>query len=163
MSLRTRVAIAAALAAAAVVALFALVTSVVLVNNDAAQLDRRLDAIIDTSIDPNRNAAEPRAILQTVRSRTTDEVVFQRGFQLPPLPVGTSTVTVNGVDYRVRTVERSQPDGDVLVSIGIRVDSILLDRTRIPLYRVDRRGGGVGRRAGWVGSSPAPRCARCDG
>jgi two-component system sensor histidine kinase PrrB len=76
-SLRTRVAIAAALAAAVVVALFALVASVLLINNDAAQLDRRLDAIIDTSIDPRPNATEPRAILQTVRSSTTREVVFQ--------------------------------------------------------------------------------------
>jgi signal transduction histidine kinase len=133
-SLRTRVAIAAALAAAVVVALFALVASVLLINNDAAQLDRRLDAIIDTSIDPRPNATEPRAILQTVRSSTTREVVFQRGFQLPPLPVGTTTVDINGVNYRVRTVERSQPGGDVLVSIGIRVDSILLDSSRIPLY-----------------------------
>jgi hypothetical protein len=28
------------------------------------------DAIIDTTIDPNRSAAEPRAILQMIRSRT---------------------------------------------------------------------------------------------
>lgn len=160
-SLRTRVAIAAALAAAAVVALFAVVTSVLLVNNDAAQLDRRLDAIIDTSIDPNRNAAEPRAILQTVRSSTTDVVVYQRGFQLPPLPVGTTTVPVNGVDYRVRTVERSQSDGDVLVSIGIRVDSILLDRTRIPLYLLI---GGVAvlvaAGLGWLLAGPVVRPLR---
>jgi len=133
-SLRTRVAIAAALAAAAVVAMFAVVTSVFLVNNDEAQLTRRLDAIIDTSIDPNRSTAEPRAVLQTVRNADSGEVVYQRGFQLPTLPVGTSTVSVNGVDYRVRTVERTLADGDVLVSIGIRVDSILLDQTRIPFY-----------------------------
>src|ERR1700756_2865177 len=73
VSLRTRVAIAAALAAATVVALFALVTSVLLVNNDAAQLDRRLDAIIDTSVDSNRSTAEPRAILQTIRTSNTQE------------------------------------------------------------------------------------------
>src|SRR6185312_14622615 len=161
MSLRTRVAIAAALAAAAVVASFAAVTSVLLVNNDAAQLDRRLDAIIATSIDPNRNTAEPRPILQTVRSRNAKEVVYQRGFQLPPLPVGTTTVTVNGVNYRVRTVERSQPDGDVLVSIGIRVDSILLDRTRIPLYFLI--GGAailVAAGLGWLFAGPAVRPLR---
>jgi len=134
VSLRTRVAIAAALSAAAVVALFAVVTSVLLVNNDATQLDRRLDSIIDTSINPDRNVAEPRGILTTVRSRSTGQVVYQRGFQLPPLPVGTSTVSVNGVDYRVRTVEMTQPEGNVRVSIGIRVDSILMDRARIPLY-----------------------------
>jgi two-component system, OmpR family, sensor histidine kinase PrrB len=160
-SLRTRVAIAAALAAAAVVALFAVVTSVLLVNNDAAQLDRRLDAIIDTSVDTNRNAAQPRAILQTVRNSTTQEVVYQRGFQLPPLPVGTSTVTVDGVIYRVRTVERSQPEGNVLVSIGIRVDSILLDRSRIPLYLLI--GGGavlVAAGLGWLLAGPAVRPLR---
>ena len=160
-SLRTRVAIAAAAAAAAVVALFAVVTSVLLVNNDAAQLDRRLDAIVDTTIDPDRNAAEPRAILQTVRNPTTEQVMYQRGFQLPPLPVGTSTVSVNGVDYRVRTVEREQPDGDVLVSIGIRVDSILVDRARIPLYLLI---GGVAVLVaavlGWLLAGPAVRPLR---
>ena len=161
MSLRTRVAIAAALAAATVVALFAVVTSVLLVNNDAAQLDRRLEAIIDTSIQPSPNAAEPRAILQTVRNATTHEVVYQRGFQLPPLPVGTTTVSVNGVDYRVRTVERKQAEGDVLVSIGIRVDSILLDRARIPLYLLI---GGVAVLVagglGWLLAGPAVRPLR---
>ena len=43
-------------------------------------------------------------MLTTGRSASTGQVVFQRGFQLPQLPVGTETVTVNGVDYRVRTV-----------------------------------------------------------
>src|ERR1700739_2365326 len=80
MSLRTRVAIAAALAAATVVALFALVTSVLLVNNDDAQLDRRPDAIIDTSVNPHTSAQESHAILQTVRAHGTDEVVYQQGF-----------------------------------------------------------------------------------
>ncbi|HEY7054660.1 MAG TPA: HAMP domain-containing sensor histidine kinase [Mycobacterium sp.] len=161
-SLRTRVAIAAALAAAAVVALFAVVTSVLLVNNDAAQLDRRLDAIINTSIDPNAKTAEPRAILQTVRSRTTHEVVLQRGsMQLPPLPVGTSTVSVNGVDYRVRTVEQSRPDGVVLVSIGIRVDTILMDRSRIPLYLLIGAGAVLGAAGlGWLFAGPAVRPLR---
>ncbi|MGE5695251.1 MAG: sensor histidine kinase [Candidatus Sericytochromatia bacterium] len=160
-SLRTRVAIAAALAAAAVVALFAVVTSVLLVNNDATQLDRRLDAIIDTSIEPNGSTVEPRAILQTVRDARTREVLYQRGFQLPPLPPGTSTVPINGVDYRVRTVERTQPEGDVLVSIGIRIDSILLDRARIPLYLLL---GGVAvmfaAGLGWLLAGPAVRPLR---
>lgn len=160
-SLRTRVAVAAALAAAAVVALFAVVTSVLLVNNDAAQLDRRLDAIIDTSSEPNGSSVEPRAILQTVRNAKTSEVVYQRGFQLPPLAPGTSTVSVNGIDYRVRTVERTQPEGDVLVSIGIRVDSILLDRARIPLYLLL---GGVAvlfaAGLGWLLAGPAVRPLR---
>ncbi|MBV9638920.1 MAG: HAMP domain-containing histidine kinase [Mycobacteriaceae bacterium] len=161
VSLRTRVAIAAAMAAAAVVALFALVTSVLLVNNDATQLDRRLDSIIDTSINPDRNVAEPRGILTTIRSRSTGQVVYQRGFQLPPLPVGTSTVSVNGVDYRVRTVEMMQPEGSVRVSIGIRVDSILMDRARIPLYLlIGAIAVLVAAALGWLLAGPAIRPLR---
>lgn len=129
-SLRTRVALAAAIASAIVVGVFALLTSFALASNDAAQLDRRLDSIVDASLYPD----DPiRGVLTTGRSRTTGEVVFQRGFQLPSLPEGTATVEVNGVDYRVRTVTLVD-EGGVLMSIGIREDSILLSRARIPLY-----------------------------
>ncbi len=133
LSLRVRVALAAALAAAIVVALLAGLTSIVLANNDEAQLDRRLDSIVDASMYPEQLQDPARGVLTTGRSRSTGQVVFQRGFQLPPLPVGVDTVTVNGVDYRVRTVPVEQAGG-ILVSIGIRADSILLSRARIPLY-----------------------------
>jgi two-component system, OmpR family, sensor histidine kinase PrrB len=132
-SLRTRVAVASAIAASAVVAAFTILTSVVLASNDAAQLDRRLDAIVDASMFPEQLQDPRRGVLTTGRSRSTGEVVFQRGFQLPALPPGTETVEVNGVEYRVRTIPVDQ-DGGVLMSIGIRADSILLSRARIPLY-----------------------------
>jgi signal transduction histidine kinase len=132
-SLRTRVAIAAAAAAAAVVAAFTIVTSVVLANNDAAQLDRRLDAIVDASMFPDQLSDPRRGVLQTGRSRSSGQVVFQRGFQLPALPPGTETVMVNGVEYRVRTIPVEEDRG-VLMSIGIRADSILLSPARIPFY-----------------------------
>ncbi|BBY58695.1 sensor histidine kinase [Mycolicibacterium sarraceniae] len=132
LSLRVRVALAAAVAAALVVALLAALTSIVLANNDNAQLDRRLDSIVNASMFPEQ-LRDPSRVLTTGRSRSTGQVVFQRGFQLPPLPPGTATVTVNSVDYRVRTVTVEQ-SGGVLVSIGIRADSILLSRARIPLY-----------------------------
>ncbi|MHC9296226.1 sensor histidine kinase [Mycobacterium sp. LTG2003] len=132
-SLRTRVAVASAAAAAAVVAAFTILTSLVLVNNDAAQLDRRLDSIVDASINPEHLQDPRRGVLTTGRSRSTGQVVFQRGFQLPALPPGTETVQVNGVDYRVRTIQVDQ-QGGVLMSIGIRADSILLSANRIPLY-----------------------------
>ncbi|MGV9802858.1 sensor histidine kinase [Mycobacterium sp. NPDC003449] len=132
-SLRTRVAVASALAAAAVVAAFTILTSVVLANNDAAQLDRRLDSIVDASINPEHLQDPHRGVLTTGRSRSTGQVVFQRGFQLPALPPGTETVQVNGVDYRVRTTLVDQ-QGGVLMSIGIRADSILLSANRIPIY-----------------------------
>ena len=132
-SLRTRVAVASAAAAAAVVAVFTIATSVVLANNDAAQLDRRLDSIIDASMYPEQLQDPRRGVLTTGRSESTGQVVFQRGFQLPALPPGTDTVEVNGVEYRVRTIAVDEPDG-VIMSIGIRADSILLSASRIPLY-----------------------------
>jgi signal transduction histidine kinase len=132
-SLRTRVAVAAAAAASAVVAAFTILTSVVLASNDAAQLDRRLDAIVDASINPEHLQDPQRGVLTTGRTRTGGQVVFQRGFQLPALPPGTATVEVNGVDYRVRTVSVDQ-QGGIMMSIGIRADSILLSANRIPLY-----------------------------
>ena len=134
-SLRTRVAIAAAVAAAVVVGALVVLSSIVLANNDVAQLDRRLDAIVNASV----STADPRDpahdVLSTGRSATSGQVMFQRGFQLPQLPPGTRTVAVNGVDYRVRTVAVPRDAGeDLLVSIGIRADSILLTPARIPLY-----------------------------
>jgi two-component system, OmpR family, sensor histidine kinase PrrB len=132
-SLRTRVAIASAAAAAAVVAVFTILTSVVLANNDAAQLDRRLDSIIDASMYPAQLEDPRRGVLTTGRSESTGQVMFQRGFQLPALPLGTATVEVNGVEYRVRTILIDQ-QGGLLMSVGIRADSILLNRARIPLY-----------------------------
>lgn len=159
-SLRTRVAIAAAAAAATVVAGFTVLTSVVLASNDAAQLDRRLDSIVDASINPEQLQDPRRGVLTTGRSRSTGQVVFQRGFQLPELPPGTDTVEVNGVEYRVRTIEVDQ-QGGVLMSIGIRADSILLSRARIPAYvavgvvTVVIAGG-----LGWLLAGPAIRPLR---
>lgn len=132
-SLRTRVAVASAAAAAAVVAAFTILTSLVLANNDSAQLDRRLDSIVDASMFPEQLQDPRRGVLTTGRSRSTGEVVFQRGFQLPELPPGTETVEVNGVEYRVRTLPLDQ-QGGVLMSIGIRADGLLLNRGRIPEY-----------------------------
>jgi two-component system sensor histidine kinase PrrB len=127
------VALASAAAAAAVVAVFTVLTSVVLANNDAAQLDRRLDSIVDASMYPEQLSDPSRGVLTTGRSQSSGQVVFQRGLQLPRLEPGTANVLVNGVDYRVRTIPMDQ-QGGVMMSVGIRADSILLSRARIPLY-----------------------------
>ena len=159
-SLRTRVAIAATLAAAIVVAMLAVLTSIVLANNDAAQLDRRLDSIVDASMYPEQLQDVKHGVLTTGRSRSTGQVVFQRGFPLPPLPPGSATVEVNGVDYRVRTVPVDQAGG-ILVSIGIREDSILLSRARIPLYvLIGSLALLVAAGLGWILAGPAVRPLR---
>ena len=82
--------------------MFTILTSLVLANNDAAQLDRRLDSIVDASINPNEVQDPRRGVLTTGRSKSTGQVMFQRGLQLPPLPLGSANVEVNGVEYRVR-------------------------------------------------------------
>lgn len=159
-SLRTRVAIAATLAAAIVVALLAVLTSFVLANNDAAQLDKRLESIVDASMYPEQLQDPKHGVLTTGRSRSTGQVMFQRGFQLPPLPPGTATVDVNGVDYRVRTVPVEQAGG-VLVSIAIREDNILLSRARIPMYiLVGSIALLVAAGLGWLLAGPAVRPLR---
>lgn len=153
-------AIASAVAASAVVAVFTVLTSVVLLNNDAEQLDRRLDAIVAASVDPDDADDPGTAVLTTGRSRSTGQVVFQRGFQLPRLDPGTATVLVNGVEFRVRTVPMEQ-QGGLLISVGIRAEGALLNRTRIPLYT------GVGvvtvliaAGLGWLLAGPAVRPLR---
>jgi len=159
-SLRTRVALAAALAAAAVVAGFLALASFVLASNDEAQLDRRLDSIIDASMFPDRAQDPRREVLTTGRSLSTGEVVFQRGFQLPPLPPGTATVEVNGVEYRVRTIE-VQRNGGLIMSVGIRADSILLSPKRIPIYTaIGVLAVLVAAGLGWLLAGPAIRPLR---
>ena len=159
-SLRTRVALAAATAAAAVVAVFTILTSVVLANNDAAQLDRRLDSIVEASMNPDQLSDPRQGVLTTGRMESTGQVVFQRGLQLPPLQPGTADVVVNGVDYRVRTIPVDQ-QGGVLISIGIRADSILLSRARIPFYvAVGLVTVLIAAGMGWLLSGPAIRPLR---
>lgn len=158
-SLRTRVALAAATAAAAVVAVFTILTSLVLANNDAVQLDRRLDSIVEASMYPDQLSDPRRGVLTTGRMESTGQVVFQRGLQLPALPPGSADVVVNGVDYRVRTIPVDQQG--VLVSIGIRADSTLLTRARIPFYvAVGLVTVLIAAGVGWLLSGPAIRPLR---
>ena len=85
-----------------VVSALVVLSSSVLANSDVAQLDRRLDTIVNASVstadprDPARRCCPPDG------RRPPGQVMFSAGFQLPQLPPGTRTVAVNGVDYRVR-------------------------------------------------------------
>jgi signal transduction histidine kinase len=143
-----------------VVAVFTILTSVVLANNDAVQMDRRLDSIVEASMYPEQLSDPRQGVLTTGRMKSTGQVVFQRGLQLPPLQPGTADVVVNGVDYRVRTIPVEQ-QGGVLMSIGIRADSILLSRARIPFYvAVGLVTVLIAAGMGWLLSGPAIRPLR---
>ncbi len=142
------------------VAVFTILTSVVLANNDAVQMDRRLDSIVEASMYPEQLSDPRQGVLTTGRMKSTGQVVFQRGLQLPPLQPGTADVVVNGVDYRVRTIPVEQ-QGGVLMSIGIRADSILLSRARIPFYvAVGLVTVLIAAGMGWLLSGPAIRPLR---
>ena len=142
------------------VAVFAVLTSLVLANNDAVQLDRRLDAIVDASMFPEQLADPRRGVLQTGRLRSSGQVVFQRGFQLPALAPGTETVVVNDVEYRVRTIALDQ-QGGVLMSVGIRADGVLLNRARAPtLVAVGVITVLIAAGLGWLLAGPAIRPLR---
>ena len=108
-SLRTRVAIAATLAAAIVVAMLTVLTSVVLANNDAAQLDRRLDSIVDASMYPEQLQDVKRGVLTTGRSRSTGQVVFQRG--LPAAAAATRNRDRRGQRHRLPGPHRARRPG----------------------------------------------------
>lgn len=158
-SLRTRVAIAAALAAGAVIAVFAVVTSILVSRNDTTQLDRRLDAIIESSL-AEGGIRDVRRVAFTARSLDTGDVIFERGYELPPLPVGTTMLTLDGVDYRVRTL-RVDSEGGALLSVGIRIDSLLLGKANLPVYLIAGAGAVlVGAGLGWLFAGPAVRPLR---
>ena len=109
---------------------------------------------------PDQLSDPRRGVLTTGRMESTGQVVFQRGLQLPALQPGTADVEVNGVDYRVRTVPVDQ-QGGVLISIGIRADSVLLNRARIPFYAaVGVVTVLIAAGVGWLLSGPAIRPLR---
>ena len=109
------------------VAVFTVLTSVVLANNDAAQLDRRLDSIVDASMYPDQLSDPRRGVLTTGRIAVHRPGGVPARISAAAAAAGHRDVVVNGVDYRVRTIPMDQ-QGGVLMSIGIRADSILLSR-----------------------------------
>ncbi|WP_078291422.1 HAMP domain-containing sensor histidine kinase [Mycobacterium sp. D16R24] len=130
LSLRTRVAVAAFLAAGLVVALIGIVAGIALVRNDTQQLDRRLDVVVDAVQATTRHG--DTTFVLTVRDSTSGGLVIFRGVELPRLPLGTENVNVGGVTYRVRTIEN--PEEQTVLSLGTRADAVLVNHRGIPVF-----------------------------
>lgn len=130
LSLRTRVAVAAFLAAGLVVALIGIVAGIALVRNDTRQLDRRLDMLTD-AVQATTRHGETTFVL-TVRDTKSGGLVIFRGVELPRLPLGTRNVTVGDVNYRVRTIEN--PEEQTVISLGTRSDTVLVNHRGIPVF-----------------------------
>lgn len=132
LSLRTRVAIAATLAAGLVVAVIAIAASIALARNDTRQLDRRLDVLVDAVQATTRHG--DTTFVLTVRNADSGDLVIFRGVELPPLEVGTRDVRIGEVTYRVRTI--ANPEENTIISLGTRADSVLVSHREIPAFIV---------------------------
>src|SRR5882672_27785 len=109
-SLRTRVAFATAIAAAIVVGIVGTVVWIGITNDRKERLDRRLDEVAGFAI-----PLLPRGLEQIPKSPNDQDAIItvRKGGQvtsntsivLPELPPGYADTYVDGVRYRVRTVE----------------------------------------------------------
>ncbi|MUM15963.1 HAMP domain-containing histidine kinase [Mycobacterium sp. CBMA271] len=130
LSLRTRVAVAAFLAAGLVVTLIGIIAGIALARNDTQQLDRRLDVLVDAVQATTRHG--DTTFVLTVRDAKSGGLVIFRGVQLPVLPLGTENVAVGGVNYRVRTI--ANPEEETVISLGTRADAVLVNHRGIPAF-----------------------------
>ncbi|MFI6870360.1 sensor histidine kinase [Nocardia sp. NPDC050406] len=122
-SLRTRVAAAAALGATIIVAALSWVTIYAIERNNLEQADQQLKlasqiVLIEPvlSVGVLEFLGANRSLAVTVR--TDKGQVASTKNVLPELPLGSETVTVDGVPYRVLTTDQNQPPGRT-VALGI--------------------------------------------
>jgi two-component system sensor histidine kinase PrrB len=134
-SLRTRVAFATAIAAAIVVGIVGTVVWVGITNDRKERLDRRLDEVAGFAI-----PLLPRGLEQIPKSPNDQDAIItvRKGGQvtsntsvvLPDLPPGYADTHVNGVRYRVRTVEIQAPDV-MTVAVGDTYDATVADTNNL--------------------------------
>lgn len=135
-SLRTRVAFVTAVAAAIVVGIVGTIVWIGITNDRKERLDRRLDEAAGFAI-----PFLPRGLDEIPRSPRDQNVVItaRQGGRvnsnatsvvLPALPVGYADTYVNGVRYRVRTVQIHMPD-PMTVAVGATYDSTLIDTNNL--------------------------------
>ena len=134
-SLRTRVAFATAIAAAIVVGIVGAVVWIGITNDRKERLDRRLDEVAGFAI-----PLLPRGLEQIPKSPNDQDAIItvRKGGQvtsntsvvLPELPPGYADTYVDGVRYRVRTVEIQAPDV-MTVAVGDTYDATIADTNNL--------------------------------
>ncbi|MET9488473.1 HAMP domain-containing sensor histidine kinase [Nocardia sp. NPDC006630] len=122
-SLRARVAAAAALGATIIVAVLSWFTMYAIERNNLAQADQQLAVTSRVVLIEPVLAVTVLGVLGPTNDlaltvRNADGSLASTGVQLPPLPVGNQTVTVDGNTYRVMTTTQNQPAGRI-VSLGL--------------------------------------------
>ncbi|MGB8406825.1 MAG: HAMP domain-containing sensor histidine kinase [Mycobacterium sp.] len=135
-SLRTRVAFVTAVAAAIVVGIVGTIVWIGITNDRKERLDRRLDEAAGFAI-----PFLPRGLDEIPRSPRDENVVItarqggrvnsnSAGVVLPQLPVGYADTEVNGIRYRVRTVQIQMPE-PMLVAVGATYDATIVDTNNL--------------------------------
>jgi two-component system sensor histidine kinase PrrB len=135
-SLRTRVAFATAIAAAIVVGIVGTIVWVGITNDRKERLDRRLDEAAGFAI-----PFLPRGLHQIPKSpndqdaiitvRKDGQVTSNSDVTLPELPAGYADTYLDGVRYRVRTVEISSLQGPMTAAVGATYDATIADTNNL--------------------------------
>lgn len=135
-SLRTRVAFATALGAAIVVTIVGAIVWVGITNDRKERLDRRLDEAAGFAI-----PFLPRGLDQIPRSpNDADAVITVRrdgdvkstgDVVLPQLDTDYADTEIDGVRYRVRTVDIVGPTGPMSVAVGATYDATINDTNNL--------------------------------
>lgn len=134
-SLRTRVAFATALGAAIVVTIVGTIVWIGITNDRLERLDRRLDEaagfavpFVPRGLDQIPPSPNDQDVVITVRRG--DQVRSNSDIVLPRLDSDYGTGEVNGVRYRVRTVELSYPEATTL-EVGATFDDTIADTNNL--------------------------------
>jgi two-component system sensor histidine kinase PrrB len=134
-SLRTRVAFASAVAAAIVVLIVGAVVWIGITNDRRERLDRRLDEAAGFAIPfiPRGLGEMPRSPNDqdaVITVRKGGQVTSNANVTLPELPAGYADTYVNGVRYRVRTVDIRAPE-PMSVAVGATYDATIADTNNL--------------------------------
>ena len=134
-SLRTRVAITSAIAAAIVVGIVGIVVWVGITGDRKERLDRRLDEAAGFAIPflPRGLGEIPKSPNDqdaVITVRKDGELTSNSDVVLPALPAGYADTYVNGVRYRVRTVEIRAPE-PMSVAVGATYDATIADTNNL--------------------------------
>ncbi|MGE2714083.1 sensor histidine kinase [Mycolicibacterium litorale] len=135
-SLRTRVAFATAIGAAIVVVIVGTVVWVGITNDRKERLDRRLDEaagfaipFLPRGLDTIPKSPNNQDVVITVR-RPDGEVTSNSDVVLPEAPAGYADTYVDGVRYRVRTVDIQFPE-PMSVEVGATYDATVADTNNL--------------------------------
>ncbi|MCW2516807.1 MAG: signal transduction histidine kinase [Mycobacterium sp.] len=156
-SLRTRVAFATAIAAAIVVGIVGTIVWIGITNDRKERLDRRLDEaagfaipFLPRGLDQIPKSPNDQDAIITVR--TDGQVTSNSDVTLPELPPGYADTYIDGVRYRVRTVEISSLQGPMTAAVGATYDATIADTNNLHRRVIIICSGAIGAAAvaGWL-------------